>query len=170
MDTGWQYLGYSDNGTGWQWMVSSVWNKMSITGIFILFKLWEIMLRICPQLIILYTFFPKLALSNFRAIFTCFLVHTCSGHLFQKQNHGQCIKAVLASATQESIPASELLHHSEVTIFFPLPLKLFVAHTTKLCPTVQHKRRAIEWEGKRIFTHNESLELKNKSIKHKKQS
>lgn len=54
------------------------------------------------------------------------------------------IKATLASATQERILASELLHHREMTIFFPLPLKLFVAHTTKLYTVVQHKKRVIE--------------------------
>lgn len=67
------------------------------------------------------------------------------------------IKATLASGIQESILASELLHHREVTIFFPLPLKLFVAHTTKLYPILQPKSYRMSWQKRWIFTHDESL-------------
>lgn len=86
------------------------------------------------------------------------------GTFFKSKIMGSFIKAILASETQERIPASELLHHSEVTIFLPFAIETVCTscHQTLFNCSAQKKSYRMSWQKRWIFTHDESLELTKK--------
>lgn len=80
-----------------------------------------------------------------------------SAHLLKAKSSGQSYKSGSCQYNTRKHPyfwavASQLMDFccsGKIAILFPLPFKLFVAHTTKLYPTVQHKWTTIQRAGKK---------------------
>lgn len=58
----------------------------------------------------------------------------------------------------------DLFYSAEMTIFFTLPLKLFVVHTNRVYPTVQYKWTAIQVAVKKKNLYSNGKSEINKNV------